>query len=265
MTEWYSGLEVHQHSNHHAAQHESIPEAISRQPLHSDVEKEWRASPKPGPKPQPKRICGLTKRVFWWLVAVVVLIIAAAAIGGAVGGTLVQKSKNENKDESAPKTSSGQQPTGSTSTPTPTSSTSITITTSTEISPTQTLIHDCPSANNSIYSALGLPQYRFRKACGRAFNGKGFDAGVNFPTRSLNDCIDACADFNRKNASEIATGDSKPCTHVCWRNKLDGRQEFKGHCFGGYQVLIVGASSYSSHEEDICDSAAWENLIEKPQ
>ncbi|KAI1348866.1 hypothetical protein F5Y01DRAFT_317365 [Xylaria sp. FL0043] len=82
---------------------------------------------------------------------------------------------------------------------------------------------------------------------------------LNEPTQSLNDCINACTDYNDTNKTAIATGDNQTCNAVCWRNndQLDNIDQIPGQCFR-YTTLNTSAG-FAVTDEVLCDSAAWIN------
>lgn len=230
--------------------------------------------------PPAQTICGLRKRTFWILLGVA-LVIVAAAVGGGVGGALASRSSsksttatttsNDNNNADAPQSSpqsSSSDPTPTSSTPTPSSST-LALTTTTVVgpsnSPQPTLLRDCPSSNNTLYTVTyGSTSYQFRKLCNDAYvNINGVTAPVQGVFRSLDDCIDKCASYNRNNATRIAAGTDPLCNSVCWRNTFDKENDWEGgHCFGfttankteGAETLFRTTGTGA-----ICDSAALIN------
>lgn len=228
-------------------------------------------------------ICGLRKRTFWILLGVA-LVVVAAAVGGGVGGALASRSSNDattsssgsnsnsNSNDASTSQSSAQStsnsPTPTTSTSSSTSSTQV-VTTTTLIGPTNspqpTLLRDCPSSNNTLYTVTyGSKSYQFRKLCNDAYlNVNGVTAPVQGVFSTLDECIDKCAIYNRNNATGIAAGTDPLCNSVCWRNTFDKRNDWEGgHCFG----FTTGNTTSNGETKfritgtgDICDSAALIN------
>lgn len=228
----------------------------------------------------PQTICGLRKRTFWILVGVA-LIVVAAAVGGGVGGALASRSSSNatssssSNDNAAETTqSSGQSSAQPSTSPTPTSSTppassTPAISTTTIVGPTNspepTLLRDCPSSNNTLYTVTyGSRSYQFRKLCNDAYlNINGVAAPVQGVFSTLDECIDKCAIYNRNNATAIAAGRDPLCNSVCWRNTFDGRNDWEGgHCFGFTtgNTTVAGETRFRvTGTGDICDSAALIN------
>jgi hypothetical protein len=212
---------------------------------------------------RPRTICGLRKRTFY-IIVIAALVVIVAAIGGGVGGALASKSSNAGG--TAAQASSGSSTTpvsasistsASTSTPASTLSTNPTrtatptpteiISTTTIVGPSATLLRDCPSSNNTLYTVTsnGKTQ-RFRKTCDATYaNAFGGDAMVVRPFASLNQCITECAAFNQRNATEIQQGTSRRCNAVCWRNDVTKRDVWPGgQCFG-YTTRNTTAGDFS--------------------
>lgn len=219
---------------------------------------------------KPATICGLRKRTFW-IVVVVAIVIIAAAVGGGVGGALgSNKSSNKaSSDNTATNTvtlqSQSDVQSSSTTSPTPTSS-SPPITTTTIVGPTATILRDCPSSNNSVYSvSTGSTSQQFRKVCNLSFvNINGIASVVNGVVKTLDDCINACALYNANNRTQIAAGTNPICNSVCWRNTFDKTNDWEGgRCFGftTQNITSNGESTwrYRLPAEKICDSAALMN------
>lgn len=224
----------------------------------------------------PKTICGLRKRTFWILVAVAVVIVAAA-VGGGVGGALASNKKSSDNSNSSSNPAESGSPSsapssapssGSSTRPTPTTS-QVSVTTTEVVGPTNTLLRDCPSSNDTIYSAnFGADKtMQFRKMCGNSFvNANGFDSSVILNTKSLDDCINSCVAYNIQNQTQIANGQSRICNSVCWRNTFDkANDQVGGACFGftTQNMTVSGQTAFRirSPAEFICDSAA---LINQP-
>ncbi|RSL73034.1 hypothetical protein CEP53_000878 [Fusarium sp. AF-6] len=207
----------------------------------------------------PKRICGLSPKRFW-IIVVVVILITGAVIGGAVGGTQTNKSKSNDDTPNSPASTNAEQATTEQATTEPTktsTSTTASLSTRTLIGPSQTLYRDCPSSNDTIYSALGSSNYLFRKRCNVGFAGSP-DNVVNIPATSLDDCIDKCATYNENNKTEIASRESNVCNSVCWRHRVTG-DDWPGQCFGS-TIQNSTSSGFPVDEDQIeCDSGAWIN------
>lgn len=198
-----------------------------------------------------RHICGLRRKTFWIVLAIATVVVIAAAVGGGVGGALSNRS-------SASASASASSSSGVSSTaPTTTVPSSVSITTTTIAGPTQTLLRDCPSSNNSLYEvAFGSDQFEFRKMCSVKLAGTG-DNVVNDKTTSLDDCISRCASYNNANRTEIASGSSGVCNAVCWRNSLSS--DWPGQCFGfSTQNSSTGGFSIDTSGVE-CDSAGWIN------
>jgi hypothetical protein len=202
---------------------------------------------------RPRTICGLRKRTFY-IIVIAALVVIVAAIGGGVGGALASKSSNAggttpvsasistSASTSTPASTLSTNPTR-TATPTPTEI----ISTTTIVGPSATLLRDCPSSNNTLYTVTsnGKTQ-RFRKTCDATYaNAFGGDAMVVRPFASLNQCITECAAFNQRNATEIQQGTSRRCNAVCWRNDVTKRDVWPGgQCFG-YTTRNTTAGDFS--------------------
>lgn len=217
------------------------------------------------------RCCGivLSRRSAYGLIAIVLLCIVAAAVGGGVGGSLSSSHSSSSSISTSTglssSTSSMPGDSASTISSSTTLATSATLTTSTiVVSPTETVYRDCPSSNNSIYTAQlsgGTAPILFRKACGYYFaigplTNSLPDVNVNQKSQSLDDCINLCIAQNTLNASAIANKEINPCNAVCWRNSSPG-DEFPYNCFGGYSTNST--EGFSQSVNTICDSAAWMN------
>lgn len=126
----------------------------------------------------PKLICGLAPKKFWIIAGVLLLVVIGAAVGGGVGGSLSQK----NSDKASTASSSSATPTaqGQTSSGSPTSSattgpitsspTNTPALTTTEVAgPSTTLLRDCPSSNNTLYTLNIGTSMTYRKYCNKAF------------------------------------------------------------------------------------------------
>lgn len=256
----YSDLEVARNDTHkyayYAPEHHSDP--IPYPGGASDTNKIAYESTTPAYEPPASRtICGLRKRTFRILVGVA-LVVVAAAVGGGVGGALATRKSSE------PSTSSNDSSSTQTSA-TPTSSTqaiSTTTITGPTNSPQPTLLRDCPSSNNTLYSVTyGSTSYQFRKLCNDAYlNVNGVSAPVQGVVKSLDECINKCAIYNQNNRTEIEAGRDPVCNSVCWRNTFDSRNDWEGgHCFGftTSNSTVDGQTQFRiTGTGDICDSAA---------
>lgn len=236
---------------------EAVPHEAYLNPLPQPV-----LSTYPPPTSQQRGICGLRTKTFWIICAVGSVIVVGAIIGGVVGGLQASKSKTEPITSSAPASTSAshiQSPpvtTMSTKTKASEISTSISIATLPTGGGLRTLYYDCPSSNNTVYESQGKSEYQFVKRCGESFTGTPNDY-VNQKANSLNECIDLCIAYNQKNEAAIKSGDSEPCSTVCWRNGQDA-DDFPTQCFSGTYKNATGGGFKIQHELK-CDSAAWIN------
>jgi hypothetical protein len=222
------------------------------------------------PPPGSKRICGLASRTFWMVAGVIGIVVVAAAV---IGGTLAPKSAHtENTSsissiQSAGSTSSiqnsgstqGASPISSSpssSPSSPTNAVALSTSTITGGSPEYTLLSDCPSSNNTLYTInVGGQDMSFRKVCGASYlNAINGGDVVNLRTLSLDDCVVECATYNFENKTAIAAGQNNVCNAVCWRNTFTN-DDFPGQCFGF--TTQNSSSSFVVKSETICDSAAW--------
>lgn len=206
-----------------------------------------------------RRICGLGRKTFWIVLAVATVVVIGAAVGGGVGGALSNRSSGSaSASASASSDVSSSLSTGSqTTTPTTTVLSSVSITTTTQVDPTQTLLRDCPSSNNSLYEvSFGSDQFKFRKMCSVKLAQSGGNL-VNVKTSSFDDCINRCASYNDANRTEIAAGSSGVCNAVCWRHSLTS--DWPGQCFGvSTQNSSSGGFSIDTSATE-CDAAGWIN------
>lgn len=215
--------------------------------------------------PAPKSICGLAVPTFWILLVIGAIVVIGAAVGGGVGGSLASKSSKNSSSLSSTAVQSGSGTTtpaaSSQSTgPITSSPTSTPAVTTTELpGPTTTLLRDCPSSNNTLYSVDIGSVMTFRKICNLSYQNSlnGF-AVVNSPTTSLDDCVNLCAAYNVQNQTEIAAGESDVCNAVCWRNTFVN-DEFPGQCFG--YTTQNSSNAFVVNQETICDAAAWINQV----
>jgi hypothetical protein len=212
-----------------------------------------------------RRICGLKAKTFYMVAAIIAIVIIAAAVGGGVGGSLAGKNNNATPADVSTSTSLQSSSTSSstplssaltTSSPTATTS-EISITTSTAIGPSETLLIDCPSSNNTFYnppSSTGL----WRKLCSSSYlNSNGINAWVNTGgVTSLNDCIALATSYNLVNATEIASGSSNIANAVCFRATITN-DDFPGQCFG--YTTTNSSGNFVTTGDTRCDSAALIN------
>jgi hypothetical protein len=211
---------------------------------------------------QKRRICGLASRTFFILAAIIIVVVIAAAIGGGVGGSRsAKKNVNHPIPDTANSTSTSQTSAlaASSNTLSSTTTTETSITTTSVILPTQTLLRDCPSSNNSEYiptaSTESTPM-TFLKVCLLTWNNaiNGFNA-VDTPATSLNDCINLCADYNTANRTQITNGTGNVCNAVCWRWGAPGDTYWPGQCFGFMTSNVTG--SFEEVSNGWCDGARW--------
>jgi hypothetical protein len=259
MTDPYSGLEVAPGSDYCGLEHYKI--AISQD---QDSYKIFNDQTQTPIRP---RFWGVSPRTFWVAITIVTVVVVAAAVGGGVGGTLLQKRKiaasssntsTQNARTTTPLATSSV-PSAPSIGPISTSATSTVALTTTQIpGPTTTLLSDCPSSNNTLYTVDIGSGMSFRKICGLSYlNTNGIAAVVNSPVTSLDDCINLCAMYNLQNQTEIAHGTSHVCNAVCWRNTFNDGDEFPGQCFG--YTTQNSSNAFVVEAEAICDSAAWIN------
>ncbi|KAI1866341.1 uncharacterized protein JN550_007729 [Neoarthrinium moseri] len=221
---------------------------------------------------QTRRICGFSPRLFYAIVAGAI-IVTLAAIGGGIGAALSQRNTSGsgsgptnsatasttsiNPDK--PDAATTQAVASNTRTASTTSTLSVAQTATQIVGPTKTLLRDCPSSNNTIYTSPGTDQ-QFRKLCNNRFLGTGQNI-INRPVTSLNDCIDACTMYNLDAEADIRNKKRVVCSGVCWRNTFN--TDFPGQCFT-YPLApntTDGDFTISTAAKDIeCDSAAWINV-----
>lgn len=222
---------------------------------------------------QPRTICGIRKRTFW-IVLIVAIIVIVAAVGGGVGGALANRSSSTSQASSqsqspAPSGAKSTAPASLSTTPTPTSSeTTASLSTSTIAGPTSTILRDCPSSNDTLYTTnFGSSKMQFRKACEISFTGApGQKDSLATPVASLDECINLCAAYNIQNRTEIEnrTGRSGICNAVCWRNTFDSINDWPGGMCFGFTTLNTtrdgeSAWKFTLPAETRCDSAALIN------
>ncbi|KAF2846093.1 hypothetical protein T440DRAFT_472093 [Plenodomus tracheiphilus IPT5] len=270
----HSGLEVVPQSERAEAQKYPYysPESIPAHPnITTDTHKETYQTAV-HEQNHARTICGIRRKTFWIVLAVAIVVVVGA-VGGGVGGALASRSSNNtgNVPSTDPKRpseshySSADTIASSSATPSPTSSTA-SITTTTLVGPTSTILRDCPSSNNSIYSVTaGDTIMQFRKVCELSYlNINGIDNSVGGVTQTLNECINRCAAYNISNRTQIEQGENRICNSVCWRNTFDSRNDWAGgQCFGftTQNTTSNGESvwRYRTPAETRCDSAALMN------
>ncbi|KAI1421796.1 hypothetical protein F5Y12DRAFT_718064 [Xylaria sp. FL1777] len=218
--------------------------------------------------------CGLSSKSYWLIFRFGVLVVVIAIAGGITGGVVGSRNKSsmQSTDTGGSSTSATIDPEYSSyfdsflsSTPTtstPTTAVTPTAVTSTVVLSTTTLLRDCPSSNGTLYDVAdgSSEPLTFRKFCTaglrHVLNG---DDLLNQPTKSLNDCINACADYNNANKTAIAAGNNQTCNAVCWRNtdQLNNPDQIPGQCFG--YTTLNSSTGFAVTDEVLCDSAAWIN------
>ncbi|KAI8938334.1 hypothetical protein NX059_005985 [Plenodomus lindquistii] len=217
-------------------------------------------------------ICGLKRRTFWVILGVAIVVVVSA-VGGGVGGALASHSSNKSSNVPSinpeqtlvPHSPSVDAVASSSATPSPTSS-AASVTTTTLVGPKSTILRDCPSSNNTIYSVTtGDTIMQFRKACEVSYlNANGMANSVGGVTKTMDDCINLCAAYNISNRTQIAQGKNRVCNSICWRNTFDSRNDWAGgQCFGftTQNTTSNGESvwRYNMPAETRCDSAALMN------
>ena len=259
----YSDLQVDhdsQQPKYFSAGAHKVNAHVSSAATYSDkIGLEEQLQPEFGEPRSQKRICSLSVKAFYVVAAIISVIVIAAAIGGGVGGALAKKSHDTIAANVT--TGAGSEPsTVSSNTSIPLSTTTYSgtlISTSTIIGPQETLLSDCPSSNNTLYSP-GSSSETWRKICsGSYLNSNGVQAVVNTPgITSLNDCIALGAAYNLANATNIADGSSSICNAVCWRATITG-DDFPGYCFGFTTTNSSG--NFVTTDDLRCNSAALIN------
>jgi hypothetical protein len=265
MTESYSDLQVDSQQQYpkypslgvHNAGAKTWPENEYSDKIASNKQQHFEVTQ----QRQRKRICGVTLRTLWITAVVVVIVVIGAAIGGSLASINRRKTPAAATTNSQASTTTSDTPASSssaalvTTSPSQTTST-ISITTSTVIGPSETLLVDCPSSNNTLYAAPSTNQL-YRIACGRTFQNQNSGQNVIYQTTSsLDGCISLCAAYNEQNATEILDGLSEICNAVCWRATIVG-DDHPGSCFGFATTNSSGNFLYD--EDSRCDGAAWVN------
>lgn len=219
------------------------------------------------------RICGLSKQVFWILIGVAIVVVIGAAVGGGVGASLSNKSNFKSLPVAGSSSSTSTSTTtiaiapansvtlvssqseSSTQSATPTTqSSSRTVSTTTIVGPSGTLLSDCPSSNNTVYTPDSSTE-QFRKLCGVSLLNVNNDAAaVTVQVTTLDDCISACAGFNLQYASDIAAGKTSVCNAACWRSTGG---DYGGWCYGYTTQNTSGTFHYG--DDTRCNSAALIN------
>jgi len=224
---------------------EQAPESTSTRYLwEGDGSNNYRGGGEPAKSTNEKAILGMRRKSFWRLILILGTVIIAAGVGGALGGVLANR-KNVNKASQQPDptqssgaatsspaiTNGGNSGAAKTTTPTPTTATPSPISISLVVGPSSTLISDCPSSNQSVYSVqVSHTTFAFRKFCGLSFPNtlSATEALVNQITDSLDSCIELCAAWNIAQAT--VSNSSSICQAVCWRNRFID-DDFPGQCF----------------------------------
>ena len=208
-----------------------------------------------------RRTCGFAPKTCALALVLVVIVVIAAAVGGGVGGSQSHKS-HAAKPTSTPAAAAGDGATSDANTSsspssssTPTTSSTQKITTTTTSSPKYTLLSDCPSSNNTIYSPADSGM-GFRKLCRASFLNSNSPNVVSQQAASLDECIDMCAGYDITNRTAIAAGSSTVCNAVCWRATIEG-DDYPGVCFGFTTQNSTG--QFSVQADTRCNSAAWIN------
>lgn len=230
-----------------------------------------RPEPAPQHTPSNRRVGGLSNRAFWALIVLAVVIIIAAGVGGGIGGGLSRQNKVGPTTQEQPSTTTSFASVSTNVSASPSSTRGFSTTTAIlgtttssaqlsltqEIGPTETLFRDCPSSNDTIYSAsFGTTDYEFRKLCGLTIVNSVPDTNaVNQAASSLNDCIDMCAAWNANNAT--AGSGNLICQTVCWRwGVVD--DDHPGSCFG-FETTNSSTGIEVAVGPTNCDSAVWIN------
>ncbi|KAH7324246.1 hypothetical protein B0I35DRAFT_475508 [Stachybotrys elegans] len=248
----------------------SAPEPL---PYYYNQNKDDGATPSIPPK-EKARVCGVKRRTFWVILGVALAIIIAAVAGGVAGALISRNGSSEGSSDQSTEADPSSDGSPSSTAPPPFLTTSGPLTTEPATTSTQslstttvtlartTLIRDCPSADGSLYDASyeDNEPLVFRKFCTAGLRHvlNGVDL-INQPEQSLNDCINACVDYNIRNRTDIATGDNQPCNAVCWRSneQLSNINQIPGQCFG--YTTLNNSMGFQVTDEPLCDSAAWIN------
>ncbi|KAL1838357.1 hypothetical protein VTJ49DRAFT_2766 [Mycothermus thermophilus] len=120
-----------------------------------------------------KRICGVTRFVFWFVVAAVAfVVVVGVSVGVGVGVGL-----------------SGSPSTTPTPSPTPTRTVPLPVATA---APSKSM--SCPGNDRTLYLAPQNSQKKFLLLCGRDYHSKnGTQELYNSPTSTLEECLELCA------------------------------------------------------------------------
>ncbi|OQO10867.1 hypothetical protein B0A48_04168 [Cryoendolithus antarcticus] len=195
----------------------------------------------PQPSRNSRRICGLSLRASWVALAVVAALLVGAGVGAGVGVSVRSRQPSQSATTTIVTSSVPVESTRSTSLPALTTAATTpdaSVTTSTpSLTTTQvpegtsTLLRDCPSSNNTLYSypSPEAPMV-FRKFCEKAMYAIAGTFEINQRTASLDECIGLCAEYNVQNKAQIAKSQSPICNAVCWRNG-NAPNDFPGQCF----------------------------------
>ncbi|KAK6430766.1 hypothetical protein LTR95_013073 [Oleoguttula sp. CCFEE 5521] len=174
----------------------------------------------PQPGRNAHRICGFSSSGFWVALAIVAALLVGAAVGAGVG---VGVRSRQPSQSATPRPSSRRAHPLSQQRPQVPEGTS-------------TLLRDCPSSNNTLYSypSPDVPMV-FRKFCEKAMYAIAGTFEINQRTSSLDECIGLCAEYNVQNKAEIAKSQSPICNAVCWRNG-NAPNDFPGQCFSEWSL-----------------------------
>ena len=173
------------------------------------------------------------------LAGLLTIIVILAGVRGGIGGSLANRDK-VNTDisltaQSSPSSSLASSATGassSTGIALPTSALQPPRSTITMVGPTATLLRECPSSNDTIYTVrLGSLEQQCRKLCSAAFLAIKSDSGnfIKQFTLSLDDCIGLCVQWNG-NGYRSTSGLTQTCGMARWRNSLNDGSA--GTCYG---------------------------------
>jgi hypothetical protein len=185
-------------------------------------------------------------------------IIPIAVIGAAVGGGVGAAQSHKSKSSSDSNSNSNSTPISTATNLTPSS------TTTPVVGPSATLLRDCPSSNNTLYTvspSASNPQ-TFGEICGVAFVKAASipitENVVLIQTATLDDCIGLCSAYNEANKTSIAGSADYVCNAVCWLNGFVN-DDFPGTCFGFTTTNSTGSGtgSFQTTEQSIRDGAVW--------
>jgi hypothetical protein len=146
-----------------------------------------------------RRICCLALKTFC-IVAAITIIVIAAAVSGGLGATEAQQKLQRLRPNHKLKLKFKL-----INNPTPTTSDSTSsLTTTPVVGPSTTLLRDCPSSNDTLYTINPGAPMTFRKICGTTFlNAINGTNVVETTMSTLNDCINPCGTYNEANKADI--------------------------------------------------------------